>query len=44
MTKKVYEQKYFLCHNCKFKLRILTKNLVTFKRWDGDLGSKNPLL
>ena len=36
MTKKVYKQKYFFSHNQEFKLRILTKNLVTFKRWDGD--------
>ena len=34
--KKVYKQKHFPCHNYAFKLRILTKNLVTFKRWDGD--------
>ena len=25
----------FVCHNLEFKLEILTKNLVTFKRWDG---------
>ena len=31
MTKKV-----FLCHNFQnLNWEILTKNLVTFKRWDG---------
>ena len=38
MTKKVYKQKCFFCHNVMIKnlnWEILTKNLVTFKRWDG---------
>ena len=34
MTKKVNKQNAFLCHNYELKLRILTKNLVTFKRWN----------
>ena len=36
MTKKVYKQKIFLPILTKnLNLEILTKNLVTFKRWDG---------
>ena len=35
MTKKVYNQNYF---SPQFKLKILTKNLVTFKKWDESLG------
>ena len=34
MTKKFINKNVFLCHNLEFKLRILTKNEVTFKRWD----------
>ena len=35
MTKKGYKQKYF---SLWFKLRILDKNLVVFKKWDGWWG------
>ena len=36
MTKKVYKQKMFLSLITKnLNWEILTKNLVTFKRWDG---------
>ena len=34
MTKKFINKNVFLYHNSKCKLRILTKNLVTFKSWD----------
>ena len=35
MTKKVYQQKMFLSVTTKnLNQKILTKNLVTFKRWD----------
>ena len=37
MTKKVYErkkQKYFFVITKNLNWEILTKNLVTFKRWD----------
>ena len=32
MTKIVYKQKYFPLY---FKLRILSKKFITFKKWDG---------
>ena len=35
MTKKVYKQKYFSLTTKSLNWEILTKNLVTFKRWDG---------
>ena len=36
MTKKVYKQKCFFSVITKNLIQeILTKNLVTFKRWDG---------
>ena len=35
MTKKIYQQKCFFYDNSEFKVETLTKNLVTFKRWDG---------
>ena len=35
MTKKFINKNAFLYHNYQFKLGILTKNLVTFKIWDG---------
>ena len=36
MTKKVYKQKLFLSVITKnLNWEILTKNLATFKRWDG---------
>ena len=41
MTKKVYNQNYFSPY---FKLKILTKNLVTFKKWDESLGYKISIL
>ena len=35
MTKKVYQQKIFFSVTTRnFNWEILTKNLVTFKRWD----------
>ena len=34
MTKKFMNKNVF-CHNKEFKLGILTKNLVAFKRSDG---------
>ena len=36
MTKKIINEKFFLCHNKEFKLRILTKNLVNFRKWDDE--------
>ena len=41
MTKKVYKQNFFVCHNLNWE--ILTKNLVTFKIWDG-VKDKNFLI
>ena len=35
MTKKVYKQKCFSVTIKNLNCEILTKNLVTFKRWDG---------
>ena len=35
MTKKVYKQKCFSVITKNLNWEILTKNLVTFKRWDG---------
>ena len=35
MTKKVYKQKCFSIITKNLNLEILTKNFVTFKRWDG---------
>ena len=35
MTKKVYKQKYFSVVTKNLNWGMLTKNLVTFKRWDG---------
>ena len=35
MTKKDYKQKCFSVITNKLNWEILTKNLVTFKRWDG---------
>ena len=32
MTKNLWT---FLCHNQEYNWEISTKNLVTFKRWDG---------
>ena len=32
MSKKFINKNVFLCHNQEFKLRILTKNLVTFNK------------
>ena len=34
MTKKVYKQKCFSVVTKNLNCEILTKNLVTFKRWD----------
>ena len=34
MTKKVYKQKIFFVITKNLNWEILTKNLVTFKRWD----------
>ena len=34
MTKKVYKQKRFSVVTKNLNCEILTKNLVTFKRWD----------
>ena len=33
--KKVYKRKYFSVVTKNFNCKILTKTLVTFKRWDG---------
>ena len=33
--KNVYKQKYFSITTKNLNWEILTKNLVTFKRWDG---------
>ena len=41
MTKKVYEQKHVSVITKNLNWEILTKNLVTFKRWDGDRDQKN---
>ena len=35
MTKKVYKQKLFSLINKNLNQEILTKNLITFKGWDG---------
>ena len=36
MAKKFINKNVFLCHNLEFiNCEILTKNLVTFKRWGG---------
>ena len=39
MTKNIWRKKYlndyFFLSGLEFKLRISTKNLATFKRWDG---------
>ena len=35
MTKKVYKQKCFSVIATNLNWEILTKNLFTFKRWDG---------
>ena len=40
MTKKVYEQKHVSVITKNLNCEILTKNLVTFKRWDGDRDQK----
>ena len=34
MIKKFTNKNSLFCYNYKFKLGILTKNLVTFKRYD----------
>ena len=35
MPKRFINKDVFLFHNLEFKLGSSTKNLVTFKRWDG---------
>ena len=35
MTKKVHKQECIACITKNSNWEILTKNLVTFKRWDG---------
>ena len=42
MTKKFINTNVFLRQNYEFKLKSVTRNLVTFKRWDGgkDKGQK----
>ena len=40
MTKKVYRQKYFSVITNNSNQGILTKNLVTFKRYDGARDEK----
>ena len=34
-NKKPIDNNFFLCHNLYKNWEILSKNLVTFKRWDG---------
>ena len=34
MTKKVYKQKSFSLSKLRILTEILTKNLLTFKKWD----------
>ena len=40
MTKKVYKQKWFSVITKNLNWENLTKNLVTFKRWDGVIKAK----
>ena len=40
MTKEVYKQMFFSVITKKLNWKVLTKNLVTFKRWDRVKGQK----
>ena len=39
--KKVYKQKFFSVIFKNLNWKVLTKNLVTFKRWDGVNNNKS---